>query len=217
MAWTVRATALACLVCLQFGQAAVVYDFETIPAGTTTTFAYPDGTTFYSSPEHTFHVVSMFGTFVSQNVLRDEQPISNQRSLMIQFPRVYNSISVDFALNSLSVGPYLSLYLQNSTVPGSPGGALTVQGQFVFGPYPEGQLLIEDVSFDQAYLIACESATPGTSAAGGCNFPGGSGMPISFAIDNIKVAVIPEPATNILLPVCAYVLALLSHKMRRAG
>jgi len=157
--------------------ASVIFDFESVAAGTLEPFSVTvSGLTASFSSPGTFQVASFQpNTLFSGNSLFDAdvaiQPLS------VGFSSVLSDISLVFAQNG-GAGVAFTLTALIGGVGGATVGSVSVNGANAFSGFPGGTISFAGVAFDAIRL---------------------STTTLDFAIDNITVNAVPEPAALLLL------------------
>jgi hypothetical protein len=153
-----------------------LYTFDALAGGTTTTFTdTSDGVTAtFSSPDGAvFFVTGSFFASLTGNVLFDVD--AAQHALDVEFSSPESFVSLLFALNGADTATLTLEAFLGGTLVGSvtTGGAVPIG----FG-FPEGAISFSGAIFDAIRL---------TSTAA------------DFAIDDVALTAVPEPATVLLL------------------
>jgi len=161
---------------LSEASASVIYDFETVPLGTTTPFVHPGAVTAsFTSPDGSpFFVTTSFFDSLTGHVLLDADP--PQHRLDIVFSTPVDSISFLFALNASAAAPsqiFINAYdLPNGNVLAANVATGVVPPGFTF---PEGSLSLSGVTFKAVSLFSTAQ---------------------DFAVDDIQVTTpVPEPSS----------------------
>lgn len=191
---TVAVLALILVVApFKAADASVIYNFETVPAGTVEPFSVTvSGLTASFSSPGTFQVGNFQpNNLFSGNSLFDaDQPI---QPLFVAFSSVLNDISLVFAQNG-APGAAFTLTALLGGVGGATVGTVSVTGANAFSGFPGGTISFGGVPFDAIRL--------GTTTA-------------DFAVDNITVNAVPEPASLLLLG--TGIAGLAARMRRRSG
>ena len=176
---------------------ASVFDFESVPAGTTTPFSITeDGiTASFSSPgTNDFFVTPGFFSTLTGNTLLVADP--GPDALFINLSQPVTDLSLRFALNAPPSAEIMVQAMLGSDVIGSASATGTIPPMFIF---PEGVLTFSAGQFDSLTI---------SSAAN------------DFAVDDIAVttSAIPEPGSLLLTAFgLAGVLALASRSCQVAA
>jgi hypothetical protein len=155
-----------------------VYNFDSTPVGTSTPFALTsNGLTalFVSNGDPGgFQVVPSFFETLTGNVLLDPGPAgANNLLLSVLFSANVNSLSLDFATNG--PGSFELSTFENGSLVDAVSSTGAVPNGFFF---PEGAISLTGASFNEVIMA---STAP------------------DFAVDNIDVKAVPEPASLLLL------------------
>jgi hypothetical protein len=153
-----------------------LYTFDAIGSGTTTTFTdTSDGVTAtFSSPDGAVFVVTgSFFDSLTGNVLFDVD--AAHHALDVEFSSPASFVSLLFAVNGLDTDTLtLEAFLGGTLVGSVTTGGTVPSGGF----FPEGTISFSGVLFD---AIRLTSTAP------------------DFAVDDIALSAVPEPATVLLL------------------
>jgi hypothetical protein len=173
--------------------ASVIYNFETVATGTVDPFSVTvSGLTASFSSPGTFQVASFQpNNLFSGNSLFDaDAPI---QPLFVGFSSVLNDISLVFAQNG-APGAAFTLTALLGGIGGATVGTVSVNGSNAFSPFPGGTISFGGVGFDAIRLSTTTT---------------------DFAVDNITVNAVPEPASLLLLG--SGIAGLAARLRRRSG